>query len=49
MVGIHFSKSGDGMEGNFQVALRTTRKKRYEMVSKVEEPVENVQGEPEPT
>ena len=25
MVGIHFSKGGEGMEGNFQVALGTTR------------------------
>ena len=55
MVGIHFSKGGDGMEGNFQVALGTIRKKKYEEISTVEEenvqtpPVENVQGEPEPT
>ena len=42
MVGIHFSKGGDGMEGNFQVALGMNRKKKYEEVSTpVEE--ENVQ------
>ena len=45
MVGIHFSKGGDGMEGNFQIGLGTTRKKKYEEVSTVEEPVESVQGE----
>ena len=44
MVGIHFSKGGEGMEGNFQVALGTVRKKKYEEVSKVEE--ENVQTPP---
>ena len=37
MVGIHFSKGGDGMEGNFQVALGTTRKKKYEEVPTVGE------------
>ena len=45
MVGIHFLKGGDGMEGNIQIGLGTTRKKRYEEVTKAEEPVENVQGE----
>ena len=50
MVGIHFSKGGDGMEGNFQVALGTVRKKKYEEVLRVEEPVEeNAQGDLEPT
>lgn len=33
MIGMHFSKGGEGMEGNFQVALGTTRKKKYEEVS----------------
>ena len=47
MVGIHFSKGGDGMEGNFQIGLGTVRKKKYEEVSTVEE--EHVQGEPGPT
>ena len=32
MVGIHFSKGGEGMEGNIQVVLGTTRKKKYEEV-----------------
>ena len=45
MVGIHFSKGADGMEANVQIALGTTRKKRYEMVSNVQTPVESVQGE----
>ena len=35
MVGVHFSKGGEGMEGNFQVALGTTRKKKYEEVPTV--------------
>ena len=26
MIGVHFSKGGDGMEGNFQVAKRSTKK-----------------------
>ena len=37
MVGIHFSKGGDGVEGNFQIGLGTVRKKRYEEVSTVGE------------
>ena len=37
MVGIHFSKGGGGMERNFQIALRTTRKKKYEEVPTVGE------------
>ena len=37
MVGIHFSKGSEGVEGNFQVALGTTRKKKYEEVLRVEE------------
>ena len=45
-VGIHFSKGTEGLEGNIQIALGTTRKKKYEMVSTVEE---NVQGDLEPT
>ena len=28
MIGLHFSKGGDGMEGNFQIALGTVRKKK---------------------
>ena len=37
MVGIHFSKGGDEMKGNFQVALGTTRKKKCEEVPTVGE------------
>ena len=45
-VGIHISKGGEGFEGNVQIALGTTRKKKYEMVSNDEENVqdESVQG-----
>ena len=55
MAGIHISKGGEGMEANIQIGMGTTRKKRYEEVSTVEEenvqtpPVENVQGELGPT
>ena len=35
MVGVHFSKGGEGMEGNFQVALGTAGKKKYEEVQGV--------------
>ena len=50
LVGIHFSKGEEGIEGNVQVALGTTRKKKYEMVSNEQTPTEeNVQGELEPT
>ena len=49
MAGFHISKGGEGVEANIQIGLGTTRKKRYEEVSKVEghiqPPVENVQGE----
>ena len=45
MVGIHFSKGGDGMEGNFQVALGTARKKKYEMVPNEQVVEEDVRGE----
>ena len=51
LVGIHFSKGSEGVEGNFQVAIGSSRKKKYKEVSTVEEenvqtpPVENVQDE----
>ena len=46
LVGIHFSKGGEGFEGNVQIALGTTRKKKYEMVSNEQTPTEeNVQDE----
>ena len=38
MAGIHFSKGGEGMEANVQIALGTTRKKRYEEVSSEQTP-----------
>ena len=47
MVGIHFSKGGDGMEGNFQIAFGTARKKKYEEVSSEGDiQVPSVEGEP---
>lgn len=46
LAGIHFSKGAEGVEANVQIALGTTRKKKYEMVSKVEE---DVQGDLEST
>ena len=54
MLGIHISKGSEGVEGNFQVALGTTRKKKYEMVSNGQDvqapPIEeNIQGDLEPT
>ena len=51
LVGIHFSKGSEGVEGNFQVALGTTRKKKYEMFSNVQTPSieENEQDNLEPT
>ena len=54
MVGIHISKGSEGVEQNFQVALGTTRKKKYEMVSNGQDvqapPIEkNIQGDLEPT
>ena len=45
LVGIHFSKGGEGFEGNVQIALGTTRKKKYEMVSTEQTVEEDVQGE----
>ena len=33
LTGIHFSKGAEGIEGNVQVALATTRKKKYERVA----------------
>lgn len=42
LVGIHFSK---GAEGNVQVALGTTRKKKYEMVSNEQTVGEDVKGD----
>ena len=49
MVGIHFSKGSEGLEGNVQVALGATRKKGYEIVSNEQTVEEDVQGELEPT
>ena len=45
MIGIHFSKGGDGMEGNFQIALGTVRKKKYEEVPGEQDVEENVRDE----
>ena len=45
LVGIHFSKGGEGFEGNIQIALGTTRKKKYEMVSSEQTVGEDVQDE----
>ena len=33
LTGIHFSKGAEGMKGNVQIALATTREKKYERVS----------------
>ena len=32
LTGIHISKGAEGIEGNIQIALGTTRKKKYERV-----------------
>ena len=49
MAGFHISKGGEGVEANVQIALGTTRKKRYEEVKEeiVQTPPveEGVQGE----
>ena len=34
-MGLHMSKGGDGLEGNFQVAFGKTKRKRYEKVANV--------------
>ena len=49
MAGIHISKGSEGLEGNVQIVLGTTRKKKYEMVSNEQTVEEDVQGELEPT
>ena len=40
LTGIHISKGAEGIEGNVQMALGTTRKKKYERVATI--PPENV-------
>ena len=40
LVGIHFSRGLEGLEGNVQIALGTTRRKKYEMVSTVQNDLE---------
>ena len=32
LTGVHMTKGAEGIEGNFQIALGTTRKKKYERV-----------------
>ena len=52
MAGIHISKGSEGLEGNVLIALGTTRKKKYEMVSNEQTVGEDVQAPPveeEPT
>ena len=40
LTGIHISKGAEGIEGNAQIALGTTRKKKYERVNQAQTPVE---------
>ena len=40
ITGIHISKGAEGIEGNVQIALGTTRKKKYERVNQAQTPVE---------
>ena len=50
LIGIHFSKGAEGIEGNVQIALATTRKKKYERVANnLETPVEEDQNTSEST
>ena len=50
LTGIHFSKGAEGIEGNVQIALATTRKKKYERVANnLETPVEEDQNTSEST
>ena len=33
LTGVHIAKGANGIEGNMQIALRTTRRKKYELVA----------------
>ena len=41
LTGLQASKSAEGIEGNFQIAFTTSRRKRYEKVANVPRPVDN--------
>ena len=50
LTGIHFSKGAEGIEGNVQIALATTRKKKCERIpNNLETPVEEDQNTLEST
>ena len=38
LTGVHISKGATGIEGNIQLALGTTRKKKYERVANIPPP-----------
>ena len=38
LTGVHMTKGAEGIEGNIQIALGTTRKKKYERVVQQELP-----------
>ena len=41
LTGVHIAKGANGIEGNVQIALGTTRRKKYELVTPpAEEPAE---------
>ena len=33
LTGVHIARGANGIEGNMQIALRTTRRKKYELVA----------------
>ena len=40
LTGVHIAKGANGIEGNIQIALGTTRRKKYELVTPPAEPAE---------
>ena len=49
LVGLQASKGAEGMQGNFQIAFATTKRKRYDQISTPPPPTEEVQVTSEPT
>ena len=50
LTGVHIAKGANGIEGNIQIALGTTRRKKYELVTPPEEPaVDDTQGDSGPS
>ena len=49
LTGLQASKGAEGIEGNFQIAFATTKKKRYERMNRAQRGTEEIQVTSEST